>query len=72
MVSIHAGFPYGLAVLVFLVSGYFVPTILASAHGRRTFNVFLVNLVFGWTFVGWLAALYFATRSADDRFVRTT
>lgn len=69
MLNVHASFPYGLVVLTFLVSGYFVPTIVAAARGGKTLVVFLVNLMLGWTFVGWLFALWMAARTADERAV---
>jgi Superinfection immunity protein len=65
MVNVHASGPYGIVILTFLVSGYFVPTIVAAARGRHALGVFLVNLLFGWTFVGWLIALWAAMRGGD-------
>jgi Superinfection immunity protein len=64
MVNVHATGPFGLVILVFLVSGYFVPTIVCAARNRSMLGVFLLNLLLGWTFVGWLVALYAATREA--------
>lgn len=62
--NIHASGPFGLVILVFLVSGYFVPTIVAAARARGTLGVFLLNLLLGWTFLGWLLALYIASRGS--------
>ena len=37
---------------------YFLPTILAVTRIRqRRAAVFLVNLLFGWTVIGWIAAM---------------
>ena len=37
---------------------YFLPTTIALVRGHfSTFAIFLVNLIFGWTFVGWCVAL---------------
>lgn len=37
---------------------YFLPTILALARSRYGAGaVFVVNLVFGWTILGWIVAL---------------
>ncbi|MCL1885621.1 MAG: superinfection immunity protein [Dehalococcoidia bacterium] len=37
---------------------YFLPTIIAVLrHHRNALAVFLVNLFFGWTFIGWVIAL---------------
>lgn len=49
----------GLLLLVFCV--YFLPWLVALAR-RKTgrAQVFIVNLVFGWTFLGWIIALIMA------------
>ena len=41
--------------LIILIGGglYFLPTIIAETH--RT-GIFWVNLIFGWTILGWIAA----------------
>jgi len=62
MLNIHASGPFALLFLVFLVSGYFTPSIVAAARGRSSFGMFLLNLFLGWTFVGWLLGIYVATR----------
>jgi hypothetical protein len=72
MVNIHADGPFGLVVLTFLVSGYFVPTIVAAARSREILGVLLVNLILGWTFVGWLVALYMAAREANGDVARAS
>jgi hypothetical protein len=58
-----AGFSAALSALLFLSSAYsfFLPTIIAMArHHRNKLAIFLVNLLLGWTGVGWLAALIWA------------
>jgi len=45
---------------MFLVSVavYFLPTILASIrHRPNTMTIFLINLLLGWTALGWIAAM---------------
>jgi hypothetical protein len=42
---------------------YFVPTFVAKP-GRRG-SVFVINLFFGWTLLGWVIALYMAVRSME-------
>jgi Superinfection immunity protein len=48
--------------MIFLFSAillYFVPSIIA--HKKRDFPaIFIVNLLFGWTVVGWIIALVWA------------
>jgi hypothetical protein len=40
---------------------YFVPTIVAAARQRpNTGAIFALNLLLGWTFVGWIVALVWA------------
>ena len=49
--------PFGvLAVLVFL---YFLPGMIASQSPRST-AIFVANLFFGWTIIGWAAVLVWA------------
>jgi hypothetical protein len=38
---------------------YFLPTILAR-HKADLMGIFLVNLLFGWTVIGWMIALIWA------------
>jgi positive regulator of sigma E activity len=36
---------------------YFAPTIVAlKLHLKESWNIFFVNVVFGWTIIGWLIA----------------
>jgi T4 superinfection immunity protein len=50
-----AGFTFSLALL-------FLPTLVARFRRHpNAFPIFLVNLFFGWTFVGWLIALVWAS-----------
>jgi hypothetical protein len=40
---------------------YFLPSIIAGVRGtRRQDGIFLLNLLFGWTLVGWGVALIWA------------
>jgi hypothetical protein len=51
-------------VLVFLIISlliYFVPTLVAI--GRKNFGaIFVTNLLFGWTMIGWGIALIWAVK----------
>ena len=51
-----------------IVSGllYFVPTILGR-HKADVMGIFLVNLLLGWTIIGWIVALVWAL--SPDRHV---
>ena len=54
-----AGFAVALALL-------FLPTLVAKSRNHpNTLAIFLVNLFFGWTFIGWVVSLVWAcTRPA--------
>jgi hypothetical protein len=53
----------GLALLAAL---YFLPTIIAALGGKRkTAAIFLLNLLLGWTLLGWVGSLVWAI--ADER-----
>ncbi|MCX5412237.1 superinfection immunity protein [Streptomyces sp. NBC_00059] len=59
------------AILVVLLVGvplYFLPAIVAA--GRKVTNVgsvFVINLLLGWTFVGWVVALAMAMKSTEPQ-----
>ena len=51
---------YGLLLIIGAVL-YFLPTIIVLARGRKDgCGIFLVNLIFGLTGIGWLIALIWA------------
>lgn len=48
----------GLAVLALLLMAYFMPTLIArDREHHNTGAIFVLNLVAGWMFIGWLVAL---------------
>lgn len=50
-----------LFVIGCLISLYFLPTILANANKKRNADaIFVLNLLLGWTFIGWVVALVWA------------
>ena len=52
--------------LLLSVAFYFLPSILAGLRGtRRQLGIFLLNLLLGWTLVGWVVALVWA--AAEER-----
>ena len=61
------GNPIGPAIFgVLLFTGYWVPTVVAVIrHVRSTGSVVVVNLLLGWTVIGWIVALAMACRSKD-------
>ncbi len=49
-----------IAECVFFLVAYFAPTIFAILQGRRVYNIFVTNLLFGWTVLGWVIAMAMA------------
>jgi hypothetical protein len=59
------------AACIFL---YFLPSVIArSRRHHNAVSIFILNLLLGWTFIGWVVALVMAfsnpppTRLPDDR-----
>ena len=50
-------------VVAVVTAGYMLPWAIAAVRGNRnTWSVFWVNLLLGWTFVGWVVALVMSIR----------
>ncbi|MGA2953230.1 MAG: superinfection immunity protein [Caulobacteraceae bacterium] len=63
-------FAIGLIILASLIilPLHFLPTIIAIAgHRRNTLWIFVLNLFFGWTIIGWIVALVWALASDRER-----
>lgn len=61
-----------IAIIAIAIFCYFFPTFIAS-H-RKHFNknsIFLTNLFFGWTFIGWVACLIWAVSDNTEKSVRS-
>ena len=55
-------------VVVILTGGYMLPWAIAAVRGtRNSWTVFWVNLLLGWTVIGWIVALVMSIR--DHRVV---
>jgi hypothetical protein len=50
-------------MIIIVAIVYFIPSMLAITRGRyrhgRPGRVFLLNLLFGWTIIGWFATLLY-------------
>jgi Superinfection immunity protein len=56
--------------LLFGIGLYFLPSIIAAVrHTHNTTGVVLINIFFGWTVIGWVAALLMAICSAPSCYV---
>jgi hypothetical protein len=57
---------FALIVVTVLLALYFLPTIVAAlGHKRKTGAIFVLNLLLGWTLLGWVGSLVWAI--ADER-----
>jgi Superinfection immunity protein len=52
--------------LLFLIALYFLPAIIAhSRHSVSAVGITIVNLLFGWTGIGWIVTLLWAIFSTS-------
>ena len=53
----------GLCVFILCLAIHFTPFIIAlvTKH-KNTLAIFIVNLLLGWTFIGWVVALVWAVK----------
>jgi hypothetical protein len=57
----------GTALLLIAVVLYFIPSLIASSRQvRNRGSVIVINLLLGWTFIGWVVALAMACRTVDE------
>lgn len=61
-----------MGILMFLgIFVYFLPTLIATRGYQNVFLVFMVNLLLGWTVIGWVVALILAygtnTKKYEDK-----
>ena len=48
------------------ITAYWIPSIVAAVrHVRNTGSIVIINLLTGWTVIGWIVALAMACRSVD-------
>lgn len=61
--------PWEIALMLSILPSlavYFIPTIVAIVrHARNVLSIVLLNILGGWTFVGWIIALIWSIR--DER-----
>jgi hypothetical protein len=54
-------------IIIFLLI-YFIPAIVAGARGhRQSLAIFMLNLLLGWTCLGWVAAIVWACTAVESR-----
>jgi len=58
----------GFIILLILGAGYFIPTIIAYRRGHPQKDpIFLINLLFGLTIIGWVVSLIWSTSDIRGR-----
>lgn len=51
----------GLLIIIIIVAAYFLPTLAAMGKKKKnTLAIFLLNLLLGWTIIGWVIAIIWA------------
>lgn len=46
-------------VIILILAIYFLPSIIGSKH-RNSTSIFILNLLLGWTLLGWIVAIIWA------------
>jgi len=58
----------GPLIVIILTCIYFIPSIVANQREHYyTSTVFIVNLLLGWTFLGWVITLIWATKKTPTK-----
>lgn len=62
----------GMLIFVIIAGGviYFLPTVVATSRNHKNMaSVFLLNLLTGWTFLGWVGSLVWAvSANTEEKF----
>lgn len=65
--DVVVGFVF-LVIGVVILVGYFIPTVIAFARKHHNaVAIFVLNLILGWTFLGWVAALVWSVTAVQSR-----
>jgi hypothetical protein len=63
----------GFVLLALLAGGYFLPTIIATLRNHRNAGAIVaVNVLLGWTFIGWVVALVWSMTNPPEPVVVNT
>jgi len=57
-------------LILFAIAFYFIPTI-AGFKTKNASGIFLLNLLLGWTILGWIGALIWAYSSPEEKHVKS-
>jgi hypothetical protein len=64
--AIWRPYPKGPLIIAIFLPAYFLPTMLGW-KGERRWKVAAVNILLGWTMIGWVAAMVMAMRPPAER-----
>ena len=68
-----AGASIGIVGFLVIAALYFLPTIIATSRKvTNTGSVFVINLLLGWSVIGWIVALAMAVKSKTPQVVVVT
>jgi hypothetical protein len=60
----------GFILIILIIALYFIPTIIATSRKvTNTGSVFVINLLLGWSVIGWVVALAMAVKSKTPQVV---
>lgn len=55
-----------LVMLIFTLGMYFLPSIIATTHRHKNIiPIILLNIILGWTFIGWIIAFIWAISNKE-------
>lgn len=55
-------------IIVVLLAIYFTPALVAAGRGHhQSLAIFMLNLLLGWTLLGWVAAIVWACTETRSR-----
>ena len=64
----ETGTAAGFFVILVLIGLYLLPTFIAMVRGHhQTAAIVVINLLLGWTFIGWVAALAWSATDTPCR-----
>lgn len=53
--------------VLIVIAAYFIPTAIATFRGHHNvLAIFGLNLLLGWTFIGWVASLVWSLTAVED------
>jgi len=54
-------------IVAALLAWYFLPSVIAVGKKRNAFAIFILNLLLGWTVLGWIIALIWSLTHDQPR-----